>query len=198
MSQAQVATVLEGYGGKINERRQMLKSLCPCRNNQVKDVETWKGILKIATHGSLKERNSAAHAIGTLLAKATKSEEWRQIVVQVENELHELMDDTRASRSLLGTFKKHGHARRGTARKNYRRVMKSMDIQNPKQLSQWLNEKLSLSNHQVIESSHPGLNRLYVWLDRRRRFEPNKRTKDSEILAQAKQFLPTYFSPAIR
>ena len=194
MSQTQTAKVLDSYGGKINERRQMLKNLCPCRNNQVKDVETWKGILEIATHGSLKERNSASHAIGTLLAKATKSEEWRQIVVQVEDELHALMDDTRASRSLLGTFKKHGHARRGTARKNYRRVIKSMDIQNPKQLSRWLNEKLSLPNHQAIETSHPGLKRLFVWLDRRRRFEPNKRTKEDEILAQAKQFLPTYFN----
>jgi hypothetical protein len=194
MPESQTAKDLEGYGGKINERRQMLKNLCPCRNNQVKDVETWKGVLKIATHGSLKERNSAAHAVGTMLAKATKSEQWRQIVVQVENELHELMDETRASRSLLGTFKKHGHARRGTARKNYRRVIKSMDIQSPKQLSQWLNEKLSLSDRQAIEASQPGLKRLYVWLDRRRRFEPNKRTRNCEILAQAKQFLPEYFS----
>ncbi|MCY3885172.1 MAG: hypothetical protein OXG24_09710 [Gammaproteobacteria bacterium] len=194
MSQTQITEDLAGYGGKMNERRQLLKSLCPCRNNQVKGVETWKGILKIATYGSLKERNSAAHAIGTLLAKAKKSDEWRRIVVEIEDELHALMDDTRASRSLLGTFKKHGHARRGTARKNYRKVIKSMDIQTPKQLAQWLNERLSHMNRPQVAASNPGLKRLYVWLDRRKTFEPHKRTKDKEVLAQAKQFLPAYFS----
>ena len=194
MSQTQTVKHLDGYGGKMNERRQILKNLCPCRNNQVKDVETWKGILKIATHGSLKERNSAAHAVGTLLAKASKNEEWRRIVVEVEPELQALMEDTRASRSLLGTFKKHGHARRGTARKNYRRIIKSMDIQNPNQLSDWLNERLLISKQPAIDPSLPGLKRLYIWLDRRRTFEPNKRTSDAEILSQAKQFLPKYFN----
>lgn len=178
----------------MNERRQQLKSLCPCRNSQVKDVVTWKGILKVATHGSLKERNSAAHAVGTLLAKAKKSDEWRQIVVGIEDELHALMDDTRASRSLLGTFKKHGHARRGTARKNYRRTIKSIDIQSPEQLTKWLNAKLSNQSLARVDARHPGMKRLYTWLDRRRTFEPNKRTKEAEILAQAKQFLPASFN----
>lgn len=178
----------------MDERRHLLKNLCPCRNNQVKNVETWKGILKIATHGSLKERNSAAHAVGTLLAKAKKSDEWRRVVVGIEDEVHALMDDTRASRSLLGTFKKHGHARRGTARKNYRRVIKSIDIQTPKELAQWLNDKLLNPSHVRVDTSHPGLKRLYTWLHRRRTFEPDRRTKEAEILAQAKQFLPSHFN----
>ena len=184
---------LANYGGKSWERRKILKSLCPCRNSQVRDVETWRSIIRIATNGSLKERNSAAHAIGTMLGKAKKNEEWQQIALQVEDDLHVLMDDTRASRSLLGTLKKHGHASRGTARRNYRRIVKSLDFHSPGQLANWINERQKLAGKKRLDASHSGIKQLTTWIDRRKRFEPDKRLTESAILAQAQRILPTHF-----
>ncbi len=191
----QLTGELSEYGGKIERRRAILKALCPCRNGNTLDVDTWRSIVRICTNGSLKERNSAAHAIGTLLAKAEHSKKWRKLAQEIAPDIHDLMDDTRASRSLLGTLKKHGHATKGTARKNYRRSIKSLkEQQTPQQLASWLNKKLLLDHRHRIDATHPGIQRLALWNERRRKFQPNRRTSETEILAQARQLLPTFFS----
>ena len=183
--------ILTGYCGKIAQRKEVLRSLCPCRNNKVDDPDTWRNVLRIATHGSLQERNAAAHSIGTLLIKAKTSEKWRRIVLEVEEDLQRLMDDTRASRSLLGTLKKHGHARKGTARKHYRVITKSLELRTADQLASWLNERLSLHGAKRLTASHPGVQRLATWAERRRKFEPKKRTGEEAVFAQARRLMPT-------
>lgn len=191
----QLSGELSDYGGKIGQRRAMLKSLCPCRNGNTLDVETWRSMVRICTNGSLKERNSAAHAIGTLLTKAEHSKKWRKVALEIAPDIHDLMDDSRASRSLLGTLKKHGHATKGTARKNYRRSIKSLnEQQTPQHLASWLNRKLLLDRRHRIEATHSGVQRLALWIERRRKFQPNRRTSEAEILTQARQLLPTFFS----
>ena len=189
-----LAGPLECYGGKVNQRRQILKDLCPCRNAQVKDVEVWRGIAHIALNGSRRERNGASHAIGTLLMKARGSESWKRIVQEIQVEIDELMRDTRASRSLLGTMKKHGHATRGLARKNYRKISKELNAVGPSDLATWLNKKLALQPIDRINPSHPGIQRLSIWLKRRTEFEPGKRVIEDEILSQARRFMPLVFT----
>ena len=188
------AEALPGYHGKIGDRRQFLRDLCPCRNNNNKDVDTWRGIVHIARHGSLKERNSAGHAIRTLFDKAQKSAEWREVLKDVRTEIDDLMQDQRASRSLLGTMKKHGHAHQGAARQTYRRLGKILVSHTPSELADWLNFKLSLNTHDRVNASDPGVRRLAKWMSHRVKFQPKRSTKESEILAQAERFLPKLFA----
>ncbi len=191
----ELAGELSNYGGKIQQRRTLLKSLCPCRNGKNLDVDTWRSIVRVCREGSLSERNSAAHAIGTLMTKAKHSEKWRRLANVIADDIQDLMDDTRASRSLLGTMKKHGHAKRGTARKNYRRSIKSLEEkQSPHQLALWLNKKLVLEGRNRVDASHAGIRRLALWLERRRKFQPSRRTSEEEILSQARQLVPCLFA----
>ena len=47
-----------------------LRDCCPCRTGNLRDFEVWRAVFDKALHGNLRERDRAAHAIGTLTEKA--------------------------------------------------------------------------------------------------------------------------------
>ena len=92
-----------------------LRACCPCRNGNLRDPAIWRAVFDKALRGNLRERDRAAHAIGTLTEKAVENAAWRDVLKEFRTELDALRRDPRASRLLLGQMKKHGHAHRGAA-----------------------------------------------------------------------------------
>ncbi len=90
--------------GSYDARCSVLRDLCPCRNNR-RETEVWREIFNKALGGGLRERNQAAHAICTLIDKALRSSDWREVLHQCNDKLDELMLDPRASRLLLAQMK---------------------------------------------------------------------------------------------
>ena len=84
--------------------------------------------------GGRRKHGAAAHAIGTLTEKARTSDEWRSLLHELRDDLDALLRDPRASQQILGTMKRHGHAHRSAARKNYRRRRNALD---PPPLKNW-------------------------------------------------------------
>ncbi len=82
--------------GSYDARCGVLRDLCPCRNNGNREIEVWRGIFDKALGGGLRERNQAAHAIGTLIDKALRSSEWRDVLHQCNDKLDELMLNPRS------------------------------------------------------------------------------------------------------
>lgn len=182
--------------GSYHARCDVLRNLCPCRNNRNRELEVWHEIFTKARLGGLQERNRAAHAIGTLITKAYRSNEWRDLLQQCSKQLDELMLDPRASTLLLGQMKKHGHAHRGAAMQSFRRVKRVLELVTPAQLSEWLNEQLQLPNH--IEPNDPGVQRLWRWHKHRVNYQPKRSTEDGELLRKAEQYLPHKFRQGAR
>ena len=173
-----------------------LRQLCPCRNSRVQDLAVWRAVFHKAQHGGIRERGRAAHAIGTLSEKAAHNADWHALLRALRPELDALMQDTRASRALLGTVKRHGHAHRGAARQNYRRHRQRLELATPAELASWLNDKLDLAEEQMIAPYEPGIGRLQNWLAHRIACQPDRATKDDEILARARRYLPQAFAAA--
>lgn len=171
-----------------------LRALCPCRNSRVQDLAVWRAVFDKARHGGIRERRRAAHAIGTLSEKAAKSSEWHALLRALRPELDALMGDTRASRQLLGTMKRHGHAHRGAAMQNYRRHRQRLELATEAELAAWLNDALGLAAEQAIAPSEPGVARLKGWLAHRIACQPNRKTKDAELLRRARRYLPQAFA----
>ena len=186
--------------GDHRARCDALRSLCPCRNNHVRDLAVWRTVFRTALHGGMRERDRAAHAIGTLTEKAARSPAWRPLLHALRKDLDALMRDTRASRRILGQMKKHGHAHRGAARQNYRRRRRMLDLSMPEELAAWVNERLGLAGAEQVAASDPGVQRLWGWLRHRVRFQPARGTKEGELVAQARRFLPRLFQqgPVVR
>lgn len=181
------------YQGSIAKRREFLRDLCPCRNNEVRDFETWQQLFRLSVAGSRHERDGAAHAIGTLVTMASKNQELRELLVSLKPDLDSVMREPRASRLLLGTWKKHGHARRGTALRNYRRLRKNLDPRTPEELADWVNDRFGLIGTGKVRASEKGIQRLVKWLNHRLAFEPSARTKDEVLDKQVERFLPQVF-----
>lgn len=171
-----------------------LRALCPCRNSRVQDLAVWRAVFHKATHGGIRERGQAAHAIGTLSEKAAKGGEWHALLRALRPELDALMGDTRASRALLGTMKRHGHMHRGAARQNYRRHRRRLELATQAELAEWLNAELRLATEQAIDPREPGVARLWGWLEHRIACQPNRKTKDEELLNRARRYLPRAFA----
>ncbi len=178
--------------GSYDARCSVLRDLCPCRNNR-RETEVWREIFNKALGGGLRERNQAAHAIGTLIDKALRSSEWREVLHQCNDKLDELMLDPRASRLLLAQMKKHGHAHRGAAIQSYRRRRRVLDMATPAELTQWLNGQLRLSGRARIGANDPGVQRLWRWQKHRVKFQPERATRDDELLNKAQRYLPHLF-----
>ena len=170
-----------------------LRDVCPCRNNRVRDLAVWRTVFDKAMHGGMRERNRAAHAIGTLTEKAKGSAEWRDLLHDLRDELDALMRDTRASRQILGQMKKHGHAHKGAARKNYRRRRRLLDLATTNELAAWLNEQLGLAAHEAVSAGDGGVRRLHRWMQHRVTFQPTRRTREDELIAKAQRYLPRLF-----
>ena len=175
-----------------------LRDACPCRSH-VRDPELWREIFDRALNGGMRERDRAAHAIGTLMEKAERSDEWRDVLARHEDDLDILMQDARASRVLLGQMKRHGHAHRGAARQGYRRRRKVLDLQTPVELAAWVNDRAGLEGEDAVAAGDPGIARMWNWLKNRVTRQPCRRTKEDELIAKARRYLPHLFqrpSPA--
>lgn len=167
-----------------------LRELCPCRNNRARDLALWRDIFKRARHGGRRERGAAAHAIGTLTEKAKTSDEWRSLLHDLRDDLDDLLRDPRASQQVLGTMKRHGHAHRGAARKNYRRRRRLLDLATPEELAAWVNERWQVPKAQALTANDAGVRRLWHWLRHRVDFQPERGTKETELAKRAVRYLP--------
>ena len=176
------------------ERRQFLRGLCPCRTNSSEDIEGWRELFTKARHGSYSERQAAAHSIGTLLEKAQRIEQYRELLVKLKSDLDALMQDPKAASQVLGVMKKHGHAHKGAARKNFRRAYSVLSVQNPDEISNWLNDRLKLSASLRVTANSKVVKRLAKWLQHRVAFQPNRSTSEFEILERVRQLQPSLFS----
>ena len=167
-------------------RRSVIRDLCPCRTTE-RDLTVWREIFRQAREGGRGERNAAAHSIGTLLEKADTALEWRNLLQALSRELDETMADPRAKRMILGQMKRHGHAHRGAAVQGYRRRRKVLDLKTKEDLAEWVNDRLDLPSK--ISPRDPALERLWRWQQHRVRFQPERRTKEAELLAKAAQLV---------
>lgn len=181
-------------GDDCGKRCSALRDICPCRNNRVRDIAVWRAVFDKALHGGIRERDRAAHAIGTLTEKAERSAEWRDLLHELRDELDALMRDTRASRQILGQMKKHGHAHRGAAWQNYRRRRRRMDLATANELALWLNGRLGLTGLRCVSEHDAGVRRLHRWLRHRIVFQPTRRTAEEELLKKAQRYLPQLFA----
>lgn len=175
------------------DRRRTLRSICPCRTNSSQEYDKWRDLFTLARHGSYSERASAAHSLGTLIEKAKVVPAYRALLKHFQSDLDELMLDPKASRNVLGVMKKHGHAHKGAARKNYRKAYRVFQPYTKQDLVDWFNERMTPSSRKVSVAS-PGIARLATWMQHRVKCQPNRRTTDEELLKKAKQYLPAYFS----
>lgn len=176
------------------ERRQFLRGLCPCRTNSSNDIEGWRTLFTQARFGSYSERHAAAHSIGTLLEKAQRTDQYRELLVQLKDELDALMQDPKAASQVLGVMKKHGHAHKGAARKNYRRAYAVFSVQTPEEIAKWLNRRFKLSAERRVTSGSKVVKRLAKWLEHRVVFQPNRATSEIELLERVRQLQPSLFS----
>lgn len=182
--------------GSYYSRCNALRELCPCRNNSTRDVEVWEAIFDKARDGGRRERNAAAHAIVALIEKSAKSEDWRDIVHQLDVCIEELMAEPRSAEMLLGQLKGHGRARRGTASRKLRRARQLTGFPTAAELADWISDKIGLDGADRIDPAHPGVRRLERWLHQRVRFQPTRKTSDQELLKMSKRFLPRAFGIA--
>ncbi|MCE2405901.1 MAG: hypothetical protein J4G19_00120 [Pseudomonadales bacterium] len=176
------------------DRRRFLRGLCPCRTNSSDDIEGWKELFNRARYGSYSERRAAAHSIGTLLGKAQQAAQYRELLLQLKNELDALMDDRKSASDVLGVMKKHGHAHKGAARKNYRRAYSVFAIQTPTEVANWLNERLALKARKRVTTDSKIVRNLARWLEHRTTFQPTRKTSEDEIIERARQLQPSLFS----
>ncbi len=175
------------------KRCEALRALCPCRNGHVRDLGVWREVFDKALRGGMRERDQAAHAIGTLTEKAQRSSEWRDLLHMLKDELDELMQDTRSSRRILGQMKRHGHAHRGAARQNYRRRRRTLDLATPAELAAWVNRRMQLTGRDKVSENDPGVRRLYRWMKHRVAFQPARGTREEELIDKARRYLPRLF-----
>ena len=173
-----------------------LRACCPCRNGNLRDLGIWRAVFHTARHGNLRERNRAAHAIGTLMEKAVDNAAWRGVLREFKADLDALRRDPRTSRLLLGQMKKHGHAHRGAAMQGYRRRRKVLDLATPVELAAWVNGRLHLAGRRRVSRTDPGIQRLWRWMQHRVQFQPTRRTSEAEIAKRAARYLPGLFEQA--
>ena len=170
-----------------------LRDCCPCRTGNLRDFEVWQAVFDKALHGNLRERDRAAHAIGTLTEKAVENPAWRDVLRNFKTELDTLRRDRRAARLLLGQMKKHGHAHRGAAAQGYRRRRKVLDLATPDELAAWVNGRLQLADPCRVTGNHPGVQRLARWMAHRVVGQPERRTSEAELATRAARYLPQLF-----
>ncbi len=121
------------------------------------------------------------------MEKADTAGEWRKVLQDLSVEVDQAMADPRARSMILGQMKRHGHAHRGAAAQGYRRRRKVLELKTKEDLADWICDALDLP--EKISAKDPGLDRLWRWQQHRVRFQPERRTKEAELLAKAKQFV---------
>ena len=194
MAEIDIAKLLADMNTGSNlSRRGAIRALCPCRNNSVRHLAVWAEIFRKAREGGLQERDQAAHAIGTLMEKAARNAEWRDVLHAHREELDALVRDPRSARQILGQMKKHGHAHRGAASQGYRRRRAVLDLRTPAELAGWVNQHLGLEGRGRVTPNDPGLGRLWRWLAHRVRCQPGRRTSEKELIGRGQRYLPELF-----
>lgn len=176
------------------ERRQFLRGMCPCRTNSSDDLEGWRELFTRARFGSISERRAAAHSIGTLLEKAHRVDAYRELLVELQSELDALMADPRAASQVLGVLKKHGHAHKGAARKNYRKAYSLFTMQSPAEVASWLNNRMTSLTQPRVTANSKVVQNLSRWLKHRVTFQPARKTTEDELVKKARQLAPALFA----
>ena len=64
----------------------------------------------------------------------------------------------------------------------------------PDELAAWVNGILRVKPYKGVSPKHEGVQRLSRWIVNRMRAQPNSRIKPTEILQQARQWLPEFFA----
>ena len=188
-----MASLAAGSG----EQCDVLRQLCPCRN-QVRDLEVWGEVFRLARHGGVRARHQAAHAIATLLQRAQGSTRWRQLLQSLEDDLNGLWRDPRASTMLARQVEHNAsHARR--LRKSpaavYRYQRRVLALATPQELARWVNEQAGLDRHVGVSPKHPGIQRLARWLEHRVTFHDHRRSDADELQEKAQRWLPEFLGP---
>lgn len=190
--QARVERLRAALSGESHRARcAALRELCPCRAS-VRDLEVWRSIFHRARAGGQRERDQAAHAIGTLTAKAQGSLEWASLLRALRGDLDSLMRDERAASAVLAQTKRscNQRERRGTALRKLRRRRNALQLATPAELAAWVNQRFHLAGGQRLGPSHPGVLRLWRWMQHRVRFQPMRGTKEGELADRARRYLP--------
>ncbi len=200
MSKRKIQTrqVMESLAAGSDEQCDVLRQLCPCRN-QVRDLEVWREVFRLGRHGGARVRHQAAHAIATLLQRAQGSTRWRQLLQSLEDDLNGLWRDPRASAMLANQVEHNAsHARR--LRKSpaaiYRYQRRVLDLATPQELARWVNEQAGLPRHEGVSPKHPGIQRLASWLEHRVTFHDHRKTDADEFLEKAQRWLPEFLGTA--
>ena len=169
-----------------------LRELCPCRRGRVRDLGAWREIFRRAREGGHRERDSAAHAIGTLTEKAQGSGEWRKVLKSLRPELDALMQDPRAAGAVLRQMKRNCNQseRRGESLRRLRRRRQALHLATPAEVAAWVNDAFGLTGAQGVTPGERGVQRLSRWLGHRVKFQPARATKDAELAARAQRYLP--------
>lgn len=175
------------------ETRKQLRAICPCRTNSSEDIDGWRALFKKARFGSYSERKSAAHSIGTLIERAQDHETYRSLLQGLKSELDALMQHPRSASQLLGVMKGHGHQRKGAGRRNFRKAISVLNLQNPASLATWLNHHPSLVRQKPIDQHSKLVTKLAQWLKHRVEFQPGRKTSEDELLHQVRLLRPSLF-----
>ena len=182
-------------GDDHHARCAALAALCPCRRGRRRDLGTWREIFRRARAGGQRERDLAAHAIGTLTEKAQGSAEWRAVLRALRPELDALTRNPRAASAVLRQMKRNCNQseRRGEALRRLRRRRQALHLATPVEVAGWVNDTLALSGRRRVAASDPGVQRMSHWLRHRVKFQPGRATRQAELVACARRYLPELF-----
>ena len=173
------------------ERREYLRSICPCRTNSSGDVENWQEVFNSARFGSYSERKSAAHTIGTMLQRATTEPAYRELLKTFQSDLDALMQDPRSASAVLDTMKKHGHAHKGAARQAFRNVYKSTRLRSASEIVNWINGTFKLKGSRAVTKSDDCVSRLVKWVEHRVAFQPERDISHEDLIRALRRFRPS-------
>jgi hypothetical protein len=67
----------------------------------------------------------------------------------------------------------------------------------PEGLAAWINRLLGVKRYKGVGRSHPGIQRLCRWVERRLSHQPKVQIKPSELLHLATQWMPEYFEGVV-
>ena len=197
--QDRISQLLAALRGEDHRARcEALAALCPCRRGRRRDLGTWREIFRRARDGGQRERDLAAHAIGTLTEKAQGSDDWRLVLRALRPELDALTRHPRAASAVLRQMKRNCNQseRRGEALRRLRRRRQALRLATPPEVAEWVNATLALSGRRRVAPSDPGVQRMSQWLRHRVKFQPGRATRQAELLDRARRYLPALFQGA--
>ena len=130
--------------------------------------------------------------------KAQSSAEWHEVLRALRPELDALTRNPRAARAVLRQMKRNCNQseRRGEALRRLRRRRQALHLATPAEVAGWVNDTLGLSGRRRVTPGDLGVQRLSHWLRHRVKFQPARATKQAELVARARRYLPELFQGA--